>query len=277
MDNTVDNIFSVPPLVTHFRVMEYPNMYSTTEHVPTEHELLYVLDGNLALHLGEHLVFQGIPGDFLIVETGTRHRDEFAVLKGLRIMLLQFSWENKEFFKVIDNRSLLNLSYGVRNEVRRRLDFMRVNWDDSPEGLQHASIQLHGILLLFYFDLLKSQQNSGTHHPLPQQEAMRRAKHFLDQNFDKPLSLKETAGYIGISQAYLSRIFHHEYGVSFCKYLTALRLEAARQLLETHRLQIAEVATQCGFSSSSYFIKVFSKHYGITPGEYSCRIGENKK
>lgn len=276
MENPVNNIFSPPPQVTNFRVLEYSNIYSTTEHIPKENELLYVLDGKIKLHLEDHLVYQAMPGDFLIVEAGTRHRDEFATLKGLRIMLLQFYWNNKEFSRYINNTALHNLSYEARNEARRRLDFMRSNWDDTPEYLQYASIQLHGILLLFYFDLIKSQHNNEQHHLLPLQEAMRRAKHFLDQNYAEQLTLKQTARHIGISPAYLSRLFHHEYGVSFSKYLTALRLEAARKLLLTTRLQIAEIANRCGFSSSSYFIRVFSEHYKVTPKNYIAETGMSK-
>ena len=104
-------------------------------------------------------------------------------------------------------------------------------------------------------------------------EAMRRAKHFLDENFMDQVSLKQTARYIGISPAYLSRVFHHEYGVSFTQYLTAIRLAAAKELLQSTRLQIAEVAARCGFASSSYFIKVFSDHYGTTPKNYAGEKG----
>ncbi|MBR7143874.1 MAG: AraC family transcriptional regulator [Lentisphaeria bacterium] len=270
MDHDTSNIFNTAPQIRNFRVIEYSNIYSVNEHIPKEHELLYVLDGRITLHVEDHLVFQAMPGDFLLVESNTRHRDEFALLKGLRIMLLQFFWQNDDFFRIVNNRTLVNLSYDTRNEIRRRLDFLRANWEDTPDYWHHASIQLHGILLLFYFDLQKNLQHAEQHILLPLQEAMQKAKHFLDQNYAEPLSLKQTAKHIGISPAYLSRIFHHEYGISFSEYLTSLRLDAARQLLQTTRLQIAEIANRCGFSSSSYFIKVFSDHYKVTPRNYAA-------
>ncbi|MBR7105150.1 MAG: helix-turn-helix transcriptional regulator [Lentisphaeria bacterium] len=265
-----DILISLPQITT-FRVLEYDNRYATTEHVPASHELLYVLDGKITLHLKEQLIFYAVPGDFLIVEAGTPHRDEFALLKGLRIMLLQFKWKNRDFFKTVNNLSLSGLSYDVRNEARRRLDFLRSNWEDSPEGLEHAAVQLHGILHLFYFDLQKKQSVRERSSFVPLREAVQRAKHFIDQNYAEPLSLKQIAGYVGISPAYLSRMFHHEYGVSFSAYLTARRLEISRELLLTTHLQVAEIAVRCGFSSSSYFIKVFSEHFHTTPGNYAGR------
>ena len=277
MEQSIKKILSNCPQLTTFRVLEYANIYSTTEHVPREHELLYVLDGKITLHWEDHLVYQAMPGDFLLVESGIRHRDEFALLKGLRILLLQFNWESTEFFQFVNNRTLPDLSYDVCNEVRRRLDFLRSNWDDSPEYKQHVSLQLHSILLLFYFDLMKSRHSTASHAMLPLREAMQRAKHFLDQNYAEPLSLKQTARHIGISPAYLSRIFHQEFGVSFSNYLTSQRLQVARKLLQTTRLQIGEIATRCGFSSSSYFIKVFSDHYKVTPKDFAAEAGKVTK
>lgn len=268
MDRTTDDILAAAPQVESFRVLEYDNRYATTEHRSSADELMYILEGKVTLHLEERLVFNAVPGDFLIVKSGVCHRDEFLVLKGLRVMMLRFFWQNKTFFQLVNNRSLLNMSYDVRNEVRRRLNFMLANWDSSPAGLQHASIQLHGILLLFYFDSLKSRGLPRMPQTAPAQEAMQRAKHFIDQNYAEPLTLKQAAGYIGISPAYFSRMFRHEYGVSFCQYLTSRRLEASQQLLQTTGLQIAEIAARCGFSSSSYFIKVFSEHFHVTPKNY---------
>ena len=47
MEQSVNKILNNCPQLTTFRVIEYANIYSTTEHVPREHELLYVLDGKI--------------------------------------------------------------------------------------------------------------------------------------------------------------------------------------------------------------------------------------
>ena len=276
MDNNQLDFLSVPPEISSFRVIEFENRYSQLEHADQTHELLYILDGRMTLHLSGNLKFQAVPGDLLIIPACTRHRDEFAPLKGLRILLVQFQWNAPEFFAKIDNRSLLALSYSVRTEVRRRLEFMRDQWINNPEGLLNAAIQMHGILVLFYFDLVLKNNVHAANSIMPMQEAMRRAKHFLDQNFAEQVSLQETAEHIGISPGYLSRVFHHEYGISFSKYLTALRLTHAVQLLQNHQLQIGEIALRCGFSSSSYFIKVFSEHFGVTPKNYNSSSANSK-
>lgn len=265
------------PSLKGFRVLEYDNIYSKKEHIPDSHELLYVLDGRMSLHLNDGCSYRAMPGDFLLVPAGIPHRDEFAPLKGLRILFIQFTWDAENFFQTVNNRSLAVLSYEVRTEARRRLEYMRARWHNTTEDIMHASLQLHSILMLFFSELIKdsTEDNMLQNNDLPMREAMRCAKHFLEQNYGEHVSLGQTARHIGISPAYLSRIFHHEYGVSFAKFLTAIRLEASRELLQSTRLQVAEVANRCGFSSSSYFIKVFSEHYGVTPKNYAGKKGKS--
>lgn len=256
--------------ITTFKVIEYDNVYASHTHFSSVHELLYVLDGRMTLHLGENLEFRAGPGDFLIIPAGTPHRDEFQLLKGLRIQALFFRWEAEEYFKYVNCRSLAAMPFDVRSEAQRRLEFMRARWNGSERGKVEAALQLHSILSLFYF---AAEESAETLHTFPAgtapaAEIMHRVKHFLDQNFSSQVTLKDAAEFVSLSPSYLSRLFHHEFGISFSAYLTARRLESARHLLQTTSLQIAEVAARCGFSSSSYFIRVYSAHYGVTPKKH---------
>ena len=254
------------PRITSFKINEYDNVYSSHTHYSGAHELLYVLEGRMTLHLGENLEYRAGPGDFLIIPAGTPHRDEFAVLKGLRIHLIIFKWDAEEYFKYVNCRTLFNLPSDVRSEARRRLEFIRAHWNSGAEGVFSASLQLYSILSLFYF----AGEETAPKVPVPSAaEVMQRVKHFLDQNCNSQITLKDAAEFANLSPSYLSRLFHHEFGVSFNAYLTARRLESARHLLQTTRLQIAEIASRCGFSSSSYFIKVFRTHYGVTPKNHT--------
>ena len=264
------SIFTSPPRIRSMRVLEYDNVYATREHKSISHELLYILEGRMTLHLGENLTFHATPGDFLLIPSGTPHRDEFLLLKGLRIQLIHFNWDNELFFQSVHNRALTDLSYETRSEARRRVEFLRTKWDSSNEfAIQNASLHLHSLLALFYYDIMQqSTLPSASEVPSPALDAMRRVNHFLNQTFASQITLKEVADFAGLSSSYLSRQFHHEYGISFNAYLTARRLEAAQHFLHSSRLQIGEIAAQCGFNSVSYFIRVYRRHYGVTPRKH---------
>ena len=260
------------PKLKLFRAMDFDTVYSRMDHRDRWNELLYVLDGQITLHLGRDLKFRAVPGDFLLIPAGTLHRDEFAPVKGLRILCIFFEWDEKDYFRHVNNLTLLNLSYETRNEARRRLEYLRNHQGGTELWKQNASLQLFGILMLFYFDI--ADNASRVEKTLPGQpaaETMRQVKHYLDRNFSSPVTLKDAAAFAGISPAHLSRCFRREYGVGFSAYLTARRLEAARHLLQTTSLQIGEIADQCGFGSSSYFIRVYTRHWGVTPKNHAPR------
>lgn len=255
-----------PPEVVSFRATDYDKVYSTRPHRTHCHELLYVLEGRLTLQMGKNLQFQAMPGEFLVIPQGTEHCDGFSPMKGLRVLLLFFTWEMPEYFQTVHNRSLGMLSKEVRHEAQRRLEFLRERWSGTEEERQFAALQLHSLLMLFYEDILRGGRKAEEGNP--EKSLTDRVKYFLDLNFNTPVTLKDAAEYAGISPGYLSRLFHRELGISFGAYLTGRRLEAARHLLQNGQLQVGEIASRCGFGSSSYFIRVFKEHYGVTPRKH---------
>ena len=265
-----EKFISTSPALHSFKIIDYEVCYSEQEHIDTSHELLYVLNGKMTLHIQPTLKFHAVPGDFLIVPAGVMHRDEFAVDKGLRILMLKFDWEVEEYFRSVDNRVLASLSYAVRNEARRRLEFTLEQWENSDgdeSDRRNVALQLHGVLMLFYRDIVRS----GSRQAAARRNtagALDRVKRFMENNYAAPINLRQAAEKIGVSPSHLSRMFRRECGVGFNRHLLSLRLEAAKQLLLESRLQIAEIAARCGFGSCSYFIKQFRSHFGTTPKNY---------
>ncbi len=80
-------------------------------------------------------------------------------------------------------------------------------------------------------------------------------------------------------KAYLSRNvffkwFKEQFGISPLEYINASRIRLAKELLADVRNDIQSVSAQCGFSDVNYFIRVFRKLEGITPGSYqNCVTG----
>ena len=95
------------------------------------------------------------------------------------------------------------------------------------------------------------------------------AKKCIDEHLPDPeLSLSLVSQTLGITPTYLSAFFIREVGVGFNEYISGLRTDLAKRLLRETNLKIHEVAERCGFRSASYFIVVFRKQTGMSPGEY---------
>ncbi|MBQ8894289.1 MAG: AraC family transcriptional regulator [Clostridia bacterium] len=79
-----------------------------------------------------------------------------------------------------------------------------------------------------------------------------------------------------ITKTYFSRLFHESIGVSFKRYLTDLRMEYAKRLLEEDELPIIDVGYECGFNTPSQFVRAFKKTVGKTPSEYRIQKRNSK-
>ncbi len=79
------------------------------------------------------------------------------------------------------------------------------------------------------------------------------------------LSVAGIASTLRCSANYLSRRFHEERGMTLGAWITRERLELARDLLSEPKHSVAEIGWMCGFSSPSYFVRVFRQQTGFTP------------
>lgn len=104
-------------------------------------------------------------------------------------------------------------------------------------------------------------------------ELLYRAVAYLKQAYPEKITLADAARYVGFSPAYLSRIFSQEMGETFFGYLTRLRVEQAARLLLGTKMPVGEVCSAVGFEDQSYFIKVFRRQMGATPGQYRKKQG----
>lgn len=91
---------------------------------------------------------------------------------------------------------------------------------------------------------------------------------YLHQNFNQQVSRGALAESVGVSDHYLTQIFHQEMGISPMECLTRLRIQKARELLRTTNDLVTLIAQQVGFDDPAYFSRVFRKITGISPQAY---------
>ncbi len=92
---------------------------------------------------------------------------------------------------------------------------------------------------------------------------------YIGENFtDSLFGLNELADRFGVSVYTASRMVKTLTGINFKKYLGDLRIERAKDLLLSTEMSVADVAQRSGFSSTSYFIKVFKESEGTTPSRF---------
>ena len=100
------------------------------------------------------------------------------------------------------------------------------------------------------------------------QEYAKFAKHYLDLNYHRKVTVQELLEKLGVSQPYLYRIFHETYGLSPKQYLTNLRLDAAKYALKTTNLSVSDIGASVGYDDVRASSAFFSRLIGISPQKY---------
>ena len=91
---------------------------------------------------------------------------------------------------------------------------------------------------------------------------------YIKRIHTQKIALEDVCKHFGYSRSYISHVFKKRTGQSFREYLTKLRLDDAKSLLEYSNLTVTEIALSVGFSDSTYFSNVFKTKFGISPSAY---------
>lgn len=91
---------------------------------------------------------------------------------------------------------------------------------------------------------------------------------------DTEMSVKKLALACGISEVHFRRLFEKIYHTSPSKYLNALRIRRAKELLTEKSYSMAQISEKCGFRNQYYFSKAFKALTTLTPSEYKSRYSQ---
>ena len=94
---------------------------------------------------------------------------------------------------------------------------------------------------------------------------------YIQQNYTGTISLKEFGEQFHLSEKYISRYFKEHFHITLSQYVTYLRLEHAKQLLQDTDIPITEIALQSGYQNVSYFYRIFKRKNNCMPNEYRKR------
>jgi signal transduction histidine kinase/CheY-like chemotaxis protein len=94
---------------------------------------------------------------------------------------------------------------------------------------------------------------------------VRLAMVYLQKNYSEPISRRDIAKHIGITEDHLTYCFRQELGITPIHYLQRYRINQAKRLLKESNQTITEIAFNVGFSDSGYFSRIFRREIGMSP------------
>ena len=246
-------------------------------HWHDELEIIYVKSGFLTVNIsGENYI--GKPGDAFVVSPGNLHFmgsqtgtvDYFTFLFPLKY--IAFRSDDMLDDKLIEplNSGHLMISPEIKDTVKEQCEQLARVYAaeiDKSESKITSQIRKKIILLQFIHELWKKGfivENDTTGRNTVEKEMIS----YIQQNYTGKILLREFGEQFHLSEKYISRYFKEHFHITLSQYVTYLRLEHAKQMLQETDISVTEVAMQSGYQNISYFIRSFKKTYGVSPLKY---------
>lgn len=119
------------------------------------------------------------------------------------------------------------------------------------------------------FAALFHTKEQGEDETCGNMEIMRKVELYINENYFEPITHQLLSENFGLVPSYLSKLFKAYKGVSPSRYLTALRIEKAKELLALRpEVLTKDIAAAVGYSDAHYFSRIFKKETGFWPSEY---------
>ena len=246
-------------------------------HWHDEFEIIYVRSGFLTVSIsGESYI--GKTGDAFVVSPGNLHLmgsqsgtvDYYTFLFPLKY--ISFRTDD-----MLDEKLLEPLNSGhlmicprvndTAKELCEQLIKIYEAKNDESESKITTQVRTKIILLQFILEMWKKGfviENDTSGRNTVEKEMVS----YIQQNFTGKISLREFGEQFHLSEKYISRYFKEHFHITLSQYVTYLRLEHAKQLLQDTDIPVTDVAMQSGYQNVSYFIRSFQKAYAVSPLKY---------
>lgn len=246
-------------------------------HFHDEIELLYVISGALVCMIDEKAI-EVKSGQIIFVNSRIPHWTT-ALGDGCEYYLLQMNAESMLYGAAKPKKATEYLSSLLQ---KSSTPFMLIEDQVCAEMIEAAyrfTLEkekgcVHFILSSAHYILgtLEREGCLSSEGDLPDDQAVRKllpALEYMNENYAvQDLSLEMVSGVLALNSAYFCRLFRKATGRSFTEYLNFLRVSKSEELLRNSSLSILEISLEVGFSSVSYYNRIFKKLKNCTPTVY---------
>ena len=246
-------------------------------HWHDEFEIIYVRSGFLTVSIsGESYI--GKTGEAFVVSPGNLHLmgsqtgtvDYYTFLFPLKY--ISFRTDDMLDEKLLEplNSGHLMICPRVKDTAKELCEQLVETYMAKNKKIESeitAQIKTKIILLQFILEMWKKGfviENDTSGRNTVEKEMVS----YIQQNFTGKISLREFGEQFHLSEKYISRYFKEHFHITLSQYVTYLRLEHAKQLLQDTDIPVTDVAMQSGYQNVSYFIRSFQKAYAVSPLKY---------
>ncbi|WP_299087181.1 response regulator [uncultured Metabacillus sp.] len=95
-----------------------------------------------------------------------------------------------------------------------------------------------------------------------------KAKKWINEHLSQKITLQDISDYVYMNPTYFCHYFKKQTGKTVFDYITDLRLETAKELLQEQDLKVTEISQLVGYQDSKHFSRLFKQRWGSLPSEF---------
>lgn len=257
-------------------------VYHDHEHA----ELAFILSGK-GKYLVDDVEYDVEAGDLVICNPGVKHahivtnKDEPTIEFIAGFYDFHFKNMAQNSIETKDDTCILKTTTELKQDLMMHCYAMIAENESSNVG-KYFMFKTHLIqmLLLVMREIVSDddyKQSKCSFESYNKNYAVKQIINYLNENYNKKISLEQIAHNMYLSPVYISKIFKEETGESPINYLIKIRLEKARDILiKDGNSSIKSIANQVGYEDVYHFSKLFKKYYEISPLYYRKREQEKR-
>lgn len=251
--------------------------YQMVYHWHLEPEMIRVLQGRFILTCNEE-AFALTAGEMVFLSSGTLHggtAEDGCIYEC--IVLDQSLLQRKDGTSIAELQQLIVGELAARPISQHDSPALWQSFDRLVEAIGQvtpgSALIAQGRMLECYGHLLntgacRTIQPTAYRRVNRKYEQIKRVLTRIEHDYAEQLTLDELAAEAGMSAKYFCHFFQQLTHRTPIDYLNDYRIEQACCLLLTGEYSVTETAFRCGFNDLSYFIRIFRKYKGTSPGKY---------
>jgi YesN/AraC family two-component response regulator len=222
------------------------------------HRLVYIISGSANMIFADRTI--GVSeGDVIFLSPKDNYEAQTTGEVDYTFITIAFDLDNIQKMPILKLRA------------KDSGEFFLSAYDMYNSGAPIWSVYLKMTIYTLLYKLLSSPE-----HTSPISSGIELVISYIMQNYKRKLSLDRLVALSGYSKTHFKRLFLKKTGCSPIKYLNAVRISKAKNMLKSNLFSIGEVALSVGIENVYYFSTVFKKLTSLSPSEYIAKSIENK-
>lgn len=250
------------PFIFHHTTLS-PYYSDFLSHWHENVELLFVIEGEITVMSDANIV-TAHKDDIVFINSNNVHHihtDELEAKYYCLIIGGEFSMEHgldtEEviFQRLISDNYVKDKYLAIKEEFRAK----KVLYKSAIKSL------VMEMLIYLYREYAVSETTLSNKRKTEKIVIIKKAIRYIQDNYQKNITVLDTAEYVGLSKYYFCHIFKEFTGITTVRYINILRCENAKKMLQNGDYRVEEVAYLCGFDNLSYFTKTYKRYMGCLP------------